>query len=123
MQINNPSGGAAVWGGITGTLTDQTDLDTALDAKRDILTQANRVYVTGPASEQTSYGYSASASANSIALRSASGTLAVATPSADTHATTKLYVDGRLSANQRTAISALTAASTAADIVAALNAA
>lgn len=28
-----PSGGSAVWGGITGTLSSQTDLQTALDAK------------------------------------------------------------------------------------------
>lgn len=35
MQIINPpgSGGAAVWGGITGTLSAQTDLQGALDAK------------------------------------------------------------------------------------------
>jgi hypothetical protein len=31
--INAASGGAAVWGGITGTLSAQTDLQTALDTK------------------------------------------------------------------------------------------
>jgi len=32
------SGGSVAWGGITGTLADQTDLQTALDAKQDVLT-------------------------------------------------------------------------------------
>jgi hypothetical protein len=33
--INAASGGAAVWGGITGTLSSQTDLQTALNAKQN----------------------------------------------------------------------------------------
>lgn len=33
-----PSGGGGAWGDITGTLTDQTDLDTALDGKQPIAT-------------------------------------------------------------------------------------
>ncbi len=32
----NGSGGSAVWGGITGTLANQTDLQAALDAKQDV---------------------------------------------------------------------------------------
>jgi hypothetical protein len=31
-------GGAVAWGAITGTLSDQTDLQTALNAKQDALT-------------------------------------------------------------------------------------
>jgi hypothetical protein len=33
-----PAGGAIAWGDITGTLADQTDLQSALDAKQDVLT-------------------------------------------------------------------------------------
>lgn len=47
----------------------------------------------------------------------------VPTPVGNTNAANKAYVDGRLSANQRTAINALTGASTATDIVNALKAA
>ena len=36
-QLDQQSGGSAVWGGITGTLSAQTDLQDALDSK---LTQA-----------------------------------------------------------------------------------
>lgn len=46
----------------------------------------------------------------------------VPTPTTATQAANKSYVDGRLSAAQRTAIDGLTGASTAADIVAALQA-
>lgn len=35
VSYSDGSGGAAVWGGITGTLSNQTDLQTALDAKLD----------------------------------------------------------------------------------------
>jgi len=35
-------GGGAAWGGITGTLSDQTDLQTALDAKTNKLITTNR---------------------------------------------------------------------------------
>lgn len=50
------------------------------------------------------------------------GRLRVGTPVNDTDATTKAYVDGRLSAAQRSAIDLLDGSSTAADIVAALQA-
>jgi hypothetical protein len=40
-----PSGGGAVWGDITGTLSNQTDLQDALNAKQNILT--NPVTGTG----------------------------------------------------------------------------
>jgi hypothetical protein len=41
------SGGAAVWGGITGTLSDQTDLQTALDGKFDDPTGTTSQYLRG----------------------------------------------------------------------------
>jgi hypothetical protein len=47
------SGGAAVWGGITGTLSDQTDLQTALDAKFDDPTGTTAQYLRGDGSLAT----------------------------------------------------------------------
>jgi hypothetical protein len=44
------SGGAAVWGGITGTLSDQTDLQTALDGKFDDPTGDTTQYIAGDGS-------------------------------------------------------------------------
>jgi hypothetical protein len=38
LPIEGGGGGAAVWGGITGTLSDQTDLQSALNAKEDTIT-------------------------------------------------------------------------------------
>lgn len=39
--------GSATWGGITGTLSDQTDLQNALNAKQDALTAGNAIDITG----------------------------------------------------------------------------
>ena len=47
------SGGAAVWGGITGTLSDQTDLQTALDGKFDDPTGTTSQYLRGDGSLAT----------------------------------------------------------------------
>jgi len=52
--INAASGGSAVWGGITGTLSSQTDLQTALNAKQNntILFSSSAVTtVTGTTNE------------------------------------------------------------------------
>lgn len=68
------------------------------------------------------YQTSGTPTANSVPLYGTSGRLWVGTPVEDTDAATKGLVDGRLSAAQRSAINALTAGSTAADIVAALQA-
>ena len=35
-NFNSPQGGGGTWGSITGTLSDQTDLDNALDLKADL---------------------------------------------------------------------------------------
>lgn len=40
---NASSGGSAAWGGITGTLSDQTDLQDALDAKQDTLVSGTNI--------------------------------------------------------------------------------
>ena len=46
---------SATWGNITGTLSDQTDLQGALDNKVDKTTTADRVYGTDANGDQTTY--------------------------------------------------------------------
>jgi nitrogen fixation protein len=48
--IGDGSGGAAVWGGITGTLSNQTDLQTALNGKFDDPTGTTLQYLRGDGS-------------------------------------------------------------------------
>ncbi len=38
LKLSSSGGGAAIWGGITGTLSDQVDLDTALSGKEPTVT-------------------------------------------------------------------------------------
>ena len=45
-KISNTNTEAA-WGNITGTLSNQTDLSTALDSKQDVLTAGNNITITG----------------------------------------------------------------------------
>ena len=56
-NIFNISGGA--WGDITGTLSDQTDLQTALDSKLDKVSTAGveRVYIINPDGSQGTKAY------------------------------------------------------------------
>jgi hypothetical protein len=46
MSYNPSAGGGASWGAITGTLSSQTDLQTALDAKDAILMVAPSTDIT-----------------------------------------------------------------------------
>lgn len=55
------------------------------------------LYATNEEGDQTTIEYSLGAESNTIAYRSASGTLSVNTPTENEHATTKLYVDTGLS--------------------------
>jgi hypothetical protein len=91
-------GGDGVWGSITGTLSDQTDLNSALGAKVDDISGAGQRAVTFTAGVQDSGGVTldAAATASTIAVRGTSGVLQVGTPSTSTHATTKDYVDTAL---------------------------
>lgn len=41
------SGGGETWGSITGTLSDQTDLQNALNSKQDTLTAGTGIDITG----------------------------------------------------------------------------
>jgi hypothetical protein len=55
------SGGNAVWGAITGTLSDQTDLAAALAEKQDAIDANNKLsasYVSGLATVATTGAYS-----------------------------------------------------------------
>ncbi len=43
FSIVQNGGGSSIWGGITGNLSDQTDLKNALDNKQDILVSGNNI--------------------------------------------------------------------------------
>jgi len=47
VSYETPTGGGGVWGSITGTLSNQTDLQTALDAKFDDPTGTTSQYLRG----------------------------------------------------------------------------
>jgi nitrogen fixation protein len=53
VSYSSGSSGAAVWGGITGTLSNQTDLQTALDGKFDDPTGTTSQYLRGDGSLAT----------------------------------------------------------------------
>ena len=50
----------AVWGNITGTISNQTDLSTALDGKQDVLTAGNNITINGTTISAKDTTYSAS---------------------------------------------------------------
>ena len=86
--------------GITATTTELNYVDgvtsaiqTQLDNKVDKVTENSKVYGTSATGEQTSYSLSSSATANTVAYRGDNGVLNVGTPTANSHATTKSYVD------------------------------
>lgn len=82
------------WGVIGGTLSNQTDLQTALNGKVDKLSTASKVYVTDGSGAQSSLSYGTNATASNIVQRGASGEVTVPqTPTADTQAASKKYVD------------------------------
>lgn len=71
----------------------KTYVDTQDEGKVDKTSENSKIYGTNTSGVQTTYNLASSASASSIAYRGTSGTLAVGTPTANTHATTKKYVD------------------------------
>lgn len=87
-------GGGGIWGSITGTLSDQTDLNNALDEKVSKITSGTKIYATS-SGNQTSLSYSKTSLTNNyIPQRTTSGNIVVpTTPGADSHATSKKYVD------------------------------
>lgn len=61
----------AVWGAITGTLSDQTDLQTALNAKQNTLTAGSNITISNGVISATDTTYSAFGGATSQAAGSA----------------------------------------------------
>lgn len=98
--------------GITASTTELNYVDgvtssiqTQLDNKVAKVSSASKVYGTDSSSAQTTYNISSSATENTVAYRSTGGVLNVGTPTADTHAATKKYVDDGLSEKQDTLVS------------------
>lgn len=58
-EISNTNTEAA-WGNITGTISNQTDLSTALDGKQDVLTAGNNITINGTTISANDTTYSAS---------------------------------------------------------------
>jgi hypothetical protein len=77
-------------------------VQTQLNNKVDKVTTASKVYGTDSSGNQTTYSISSSASASTVAYRTSGGRLAVGTPTADSHAATKKYVDDGLATKQNT---------------------
>ena len=71
-----------------------------LDKKVDKSSSTNIVYSTGSSGAQSTTKYTSDPTQYTIAYRSANGVTSVGTPTADTHATTKKYVDTLTSVNE-----------------------
>lgn len=69
-------GGATAWGGITGTLSSQTDLQAALNAKITAIGSASKIYGTTDIATQTQLLYSYLANSDSIPFRNSDARLA-----------------------------------------------
>lgn len=73
--------------------------------KVDKTSEINQIYGTNNTGEQFTRLLSAGATASTIPIRGGGGVLAVGTPTADAHATTKKYVDDNLATKQDTLVS------------------
>jgi len=110
--VDDMAGGGAVWGGITGTLSDQTDLQSALDAKfnssggtisgpvtitDNMIVQGATVTLSGDA---TANSFAAIGSFTSGAVAGAGFFMNAAQPTAANSATRKDYVDAQIATRQ-----------------------
>ena len=78
----------------------------ALADKVDKITTANSIYVVSSSGTQSSIKYGTAATANQFPIRDTAGQLIVpATPTTATHATSKSYVDNKISTIQNSMIS------------------
>lgn len=75
------------------TTTDKSNWNNKVDK----VSTANKVYGTNSSSAQTTYTIASAATASTIAYRGTGGVLQVGTPTANSHATTKAYVDNLVS--------------------------
>lgn len=76
-----------------GDATNKTYVDAADALKRDLTTAIERLYSTDGAGAQSTLSYTQLATAGTIMFRGAGGVVSVGNPTADSHASTKLYVD------------------------------
>ncbi|MFZ1301124.1 MAG: SGNH/GDSL hydrolase family protein [Candidatus Microsaccharimonas sp.] len=112
-----PSGsGSASWGNISGTLSTQTDLQTILDAKATKISlgayQIPARSTNGTGEWTGGVNYSSSANASTLALRSSTGTLAVANGANTTDAVNKGQLDTKIDLTQKGAASGVAALGT-----------
>ena len=73
-----------------------TQMDTALGGKLNKTTESFKIYGTALNGTPVMIGYSTEPKPDTIAFRSTNGVLKVGTPTADSHATTKKYVDNAI---------------------------
>ena len=74
-----------------------SNIQTQLDNKRDKVTSASKVYVTDSNSTQSSISYTTANTASTIVQRDSNSQINVAqTPTDNTHATSKKYVDDKI---------------------------
>lgn len=119
------SGGTADWDTLANKPTVIGAGATARDAQTAMGFPVGFPTVWGQATSgagASAYTLSNGTANNSVAQRTSAGALAATDGTANNHCATVGQLNGRLSAAQRTAINALTSVSTAADIVAALQA-
>ena len=74
-----------------------SNVQTQLNNKVDKTSTGNKLYGTNSSGVQYLYTVASAASGNSVAYRGSGGVLQVGTPTADSHATTKAYVDNLVS--------------------------
>ena len=99
-DLTNDSGfiSGVAWGDITGTLSNQTDLNNALNNKLDKTSTANKVYATDGSGNQTTITYGTSATQGNIVTRGTNGQITLPeTPTNNTDAASKKYVDDSIS--------------------------
>ena len=99
--VTGGGGGSTTWGAIIGTLSNQTDLQNALDAKVSIdstATTYSQAYVKNSNGTQAMFNISAADyEPLSIARRTTAGCIYANSPSTDNHVATKKYVDDAVS--------------------------
>lgn len=96
--------------GLTTTATElgyvsgvTSAIQTQFSNKVDKLTSANRVYITNGSSQQSAIEWNNGNAASTVAVRDSNSQLGVAlTPTANTHAASKKYVDDGLARKQAT---------------------
>lgn len=116
--VTGGGGGSSTWGSITGTLSSQTDLQTALDGKVSVLTTPiNSVYTVSGTGTQAQIVYASNATAGTIVYRTTNGVTSVGTPTSAAHATTKTYVDTADALKQNTLTLTTTGTTGAATLV------